>query len=407
MWHSWLLLFALSVGLVPVAFGDDHLCFETGNCYTVNTTALTFYDAKMACGVKGVLASMKNQHEMEELKTFVSQLQDQRNINKFWLGLYLPACITKDKDLYGFVWVSGENTTEVTGWKNIPKSLCTRKKCVILETTKDRSTIGPSVTLVWKNVKCKQNFPSICRYSESKQALPSKGMEVVTQTSTDHSKIQTSFSDQYTTHTSITTQHAEVSSSTSQVNVPCNIFVRNVTSACTLIISYACNATHCSCRNMNDSTLLYMKCNNLLNISCQQLCTQSMNISCSCNYYYPCEEDECTTDLLSSPKSPVSSSTNLDSARSTSAPVSDDDNLLDRLIIPLILGLVAFGILVMLVWGGVQMCIRKRKPKRRKSIAPAPPEASDTDSTDHSSSEEEEDNDDEGDRESCDRTEDP
>lgn len=74
----------------------------------------------------------------------------------------------------------------------------------------------------------------------------------------------------------------------------------------------------------------------------------------------------------------------------TSPPLNDDENLFEKLVLPLILGLVALGILIMLIWGGVQMCVRRRKPKRKKSIVPAAePEASDTDSTDNSSSDEE------------------
>lgn len=326
MWHSWLLLFALSLGLIPVILvvGDANFCFPTGNCYTVNTTPLAFDNAKMTCGFKGFLASMKNQQEKNEILNIVAQLQDQRHMYTFWLGLYLPACVIDKQLLYGYVWVSGGDTTEVSEWINPPKPSCTtNKKCVILDSRKNISR-SSAVTLMWKDIRCKRKLPSICRSNESGHFV----------SSTDQYSTQASVTNQYKTDTSITAQHTDISSSTKQVNVP--------------------------------------------------------------------------SDLPSFSESALSPSTDLHSASSTSAPHSEDDNLLDRLVIPLILGLVAFGILVMLVWGGAQMCIRKRKPKRRKSIIPALPEApegSETDSTDHSSSEEEDD--DEEEAELQDRTQDP
>lgn len=396
MWNSCLLLFAFSSGLVAGAFGDEPFCIPNGNCYTLNRAGLTFDEANMTCSSKGSLASIKTKQEQKEFLDSVTHFQKKGNVSSFWLGLYLPVCITSVKDLYGFVWVSGGDTTEVSGWKTIPKPSCTtNKKCVILEYNKSTSNTRP---LDWKNVRCQRKLPSICRSSKSRDISETKDIQIVTPSYTDPYAKHPSFTVQNTEYT----PHTEIPSFTSQVDVPCETFWKNRTfSSCTLTLSYACNATDCLCGSMNDSKELYKhrQCQDSMNMDCLQQCIKLMNISCSCDDpYTPCEGKECTSDLPGSRESPV--------ARSTSVPGTEDDTVLDRLIIPLILGLVAFGILVMLVWGGVQMCIRKRRPKRRKSIAPVPQEASDTDSTDHSSSDEEED-DEEGEGELQDRTEEP
>lgn len=376
---SWILLLAVWQVFVPMYLGNKPVCYPTGNCYTVLVTELPFTNANMSCGAKGSLATMKSEQEKKEILQFATQFQNRTNISKFWIGLHLPAksCIKKDSKLYGFVWISGEDDTKVSEWDNSPNISCTtNKRCVILQSKWGPSTSGlRSLTWFWKQVKCIRTFPSICRFPIA--FSPSEDVEILSPPPTD----------QPTQFTSSPTPTTEMIPST--INVLCREFRGNETITCEVKnVSYSCNDTHCLCGQRDDNGGGYKlrRCQENLNESCLGQCIRSSNISCICgDHQTSCDRGECT---INTSITPMSTSPVVHAA--TSSPLNDDENLFEKLVLPLILGLVALGILIMLIWGGVQMCVRRRKPKRKKSIVPAAePEASDTDSTDNSSSDEE------------------
>ncbi|KAG9461658.1 hypothetical protein GDO78_016117 [Eleutherodactylus coqui] len=374
---SWILRLAVWLGFAPMDLGTKPFCYPTGNCYTVLSTELPFTNANMSCGPNGLLPTMKSELEKKEILQFATNFQARRNLGEFWIGLYQPDqnCTVKDNNLYGFIWISGEDDTEVSEWNNIPKKLCdTKKKCVFLQSKWGVTNSGlQNLTWFWKNDKCNRKLPSICRFPI--EFTPSGDVEMFSTLPTNLSKELMSFP----------TQTTERSPST--INVLCREPRGNETITCEVEnIPYSCNHTHCLCGLMDDEGGGYglSRCQENLNESCLSQCIRSSNISCVCrDHQTSCNRAECTinTTMTSSP---------MTHATVSSTP-NEDDNLFEKLIIPLILGLVALGILIMLVWGGIQMCVRKKKkPKRRKSIIPTlEPEPSETDSTDNSSSDEE------------------
>ncbi|XP_073495030.1 uncharacterized protein [Phyllobates terribilis] len=373
---SWILLLAVWLGFAPMYRGNKPGCYPTGNCYTIIITELTFTDANLNCGPKGSLTTMKSEQEKREILQFATQFQNRRNFSEFWIGLYQPekTCIVKDKNLYGFIWISGEEETQVSEWDKIPKKTCTTKKrCVILQSRLSTTNTGfGNITWFWKNDKCTRRLPSICRFP------------------TEFTPIEDLPSTAPTTQpmelTSFPTQTTEMIPPS--INVLCREFIDNETVTCEVEnIPYSCNDTYCFCGQMDDKGGGYglRSCQENTSENCLGQCVTSSNISCVCgDHQTSCDKAECTINT-----SIMAMSTSAVVQVATSLPFYDYDNLFENLVIPLILGLVALGILIMLVWGGVQMCVRKKKPKRKKSIIPvAEPEASDTDSTDNSSDEE-------------------
>ncbi|KAM8920875.1 uncharacterized protein RCH25_015620 [Pelodytes ibericus] len=371
MKHWWLLL-AVALDMAPMSVAEDVVCYTTGNCYMVLTKKLTFKDANAACGPRGSLTTMKDELEYMEVEQLVSMLQHEPEMGTFWVGLYKEKkeCVDSGKILYGYSWVSGGEDSKVSYWAETPKPSCIKKRCVGLQQWIPplHGALG-NHTWAWKESKCNNNFSAICR---SHFPWNVSALEV-----SETGGLTPAFTDDNAPY---------FFPETSKITIACGGFEGSVTLACTVENgSSTCISTHCSCFKVTgQSEGSERLCPANERASCLRHCLNPSNFSCSCcDDHSPCDQDSSTSQEPNW----------MEVLTTSSAPPAEgntEEGWFDTLLIPLILGLVAFGILAMLLWGGIQMCVRKKKPPRKKSIAPVEPEGSDTDSTDHSSSEEDE-----------------
>ncbi|XP_002935391.1 C-type lectin domain family 14 member A [Xenopus tropicalis] len=373
---------------------EDIHCFHSGNCYRILTKQQKFQDAISSCGSKGILASMKDKQEEWEILQLLSPSNGIQDTYFFWIGLSKPTgeCVVEQKILKGFVWLSGGENSSLEHWESMPKKSCTSKRCVALK-------VG-NHSLVWKDYPCKKTFASVCR-SKVSWKVSSKDLA-------EPLKMLPPFIDK---------DAPDIYSEETTIIIHCGGCKGNVSLACKAEKShFLCTNSQCSCAGLNGNRRGTEKCRERNGVSCLEEClnpayvpppctlppftsntviynrSKSPDIqvtACPClDGGSPCQ-GKCTFNISFSPVNVTFTTTTLPAQSNATGPLVDDETLFERLIIPLILGLVALGILAMLLWGGIQMCVRKKKPPRKKSIVPMEPKGSETDSTDHSSSEDE------------------
>ncbi|CAH2328421.1 Hypothetical predicted protein [Pelobates cultripes] len=361
MKHTCIIL-AVCLCMAPMLLGEDILCFHhSGNCYMIQTKKLIFMDANTECGPRGSLATMKDEQELFEILQLASAFENKPDIDAFWIGLIRQnkECVVPSKKTQGYSWVSGGNDSKVEYWGEYPKPSCMRRRCVGLQKWNGpvKSREGHHLW-AWKDSKCNSNFSSICRSHYS----------------WNFSMIH-SFKDQ---------NIPDFLPEMSKITILCKEFDTNITLTCKVENGfYSCLNIQCSCSALGCTE----------SKSCLQHCLIPSNFSCNCSDAFSlCNQTGANCTVSTSGSSTPQTYTDVYNISVSPSRQSDDEeeSWFDTLLIPLILGLVALGILLMLVWGGAQMCVRKKKPPRKKSIVPVETQGSDTDSTDHSSSDEEE-----------------
>ncbi|MEE6492885.1 hypothetical protein FKM82_016659 [Ascaphus truei] len=384
MQPPWVLL-AVALCMAPMFLGEDILCYESGNCYMLYSQSLNFSAALTACGSKGFLATMKDEQEEREIMQFLRQFQDKLALGVFWIGLSKQpkSCAVKQSKLYGFNWVTGGDNSTVSYWAEPPKKSCTSKRCVGLQSGSGPLSPGPgNRTWGWKDHRCSKRFASICRsHAPWKFSnLQGAGYETILHLFTDHYTYMF-FPEE------------------SEVTILCGGFGGNITLTCGVVNgSHTCMNSQCTCVEVDGKGRgsESRRCREHEQVSCLQLCLNPYsNVSCTCTAgHNPCDSTgtECPfTISISPPLQTPNSTVKYDLGLTTGVSEYGEESLFDSLFIPLILGLVALGMLAMLVWGGIHMCLIRRKPRRKKSIVPTnEPEGSETDFTDRSSSDEDE-----------------
>ncbi|OCT64806.1 hypothetical protein XELAEV_18041045mg [Xenopus laevis] len=392
------LLLVVCLCMAPMFLGEDIYCFPSGNCYRILTRQQKFQDAISSCGSKGILASMKDKQEENEILQLTSSFYGNQDTYFFWIGLSKPTgeCVVEHKTLKGFVWISGGENSSLDYWESKPKKSCTSKRCVALK-------VG-NHSLVWKDFPCKKTYFSVCR---SKVSWKVSAEDLEKPLKTLHPFFDKDAPDMFSEATTII--------------IHCRGCEGNVSLTCKAEkMQVLCTKPQCFCAGVEGDGrgTEQENCREQNGISCLEQCLNPAYVSAPCTlppptpntvvYNWskspdiqvtacPCLDedilcqDKCAFNISSSPANLTDTTTTLPAPNNTTYLVVDDETLFETLIIPLILGLVALGILAMLLWGGIQMCVRKTKPPRKKSIVPMEPKGSETDSTDHSSSEEEED----------------
>ncbi|KAG8449535.1 hypothetical protein GDO86_016254 [Hymenochirus boettgeri] len=393
---SALLLLVVCLCRTHMFLAEDIYCFQSGNCYRIHTNLQNFHNANSLCGSKGSLATMRDQQEEKEILELMSPFHSMLNIYTFWIGLLRPAgnCGLHDRILKGFSWISGGEDSSVNYWNGVPKKKCNVERCVALKAGNNK--------LVWKDIDCHRYFYSICRFNITWNVSSDVEEEPI--------KILHPFTEWNTSN-----MLPEIS----KIILQCWGCVGNMSLACEAKNSQLlCKKKHCFCGALDSHRSGQEKknCGESYKGSCLQQCFNHMPVPCtlpsetpftdvysqstdtimtdtSClcgDERSPCQ-GKCRFNASVSPSNLTSMTTKMPPQTNFTTAFRDDESLFETLILPLILGLVALGILVMLLWGGIQMCVRKKKPQRKKSIVPSEAVGNETDSTDHSSSDEEED----------------
>lgn len=144
--------------------GAEHETLCTSNaCFTLHADKLRFQQARQNCvNNGGSLMTIRGRDEEHALSLLLSQfhrhLQD--NGVKIWIGLKLPTanCVSENKPLRGFKWVSGEEDSEYSNWKEEPAITC-MDKCVWVN-----YTLSGQNQLKWNAGSCKQRSFYACKF---------------------------------------------------------------------------------------------------------------------------------------------------------------------------------------------------------------------------------------------------
>ncbi|OCT79269.1 complement component C1q receptor [Xenopus laevis] len=114
---------------------DEVLCVSK-TCYTVHLEKNSFSEAKDKCfGDGGNLVTIKNKEEAKHVNSLLSKLTsgapDHRAL-KLWIGLQLKRCTEDLSTLNGFAWVTGQDKSQFSNWKQKPKMTCASNRCVTM-----------------------------------------------------------------------------------------------------------------------------------------------------------------------------------------------------------------------------------------------------------------------------------
>lgn len=157
-----LLLLNGSVGVLSGG-GKETICTANA-CFTLNFDSVSFEKAQQSCvNNGGYLMTVKDREEEDVLRSFLSQIQGQRQDRtlKFWIGLKLHRgdCMLADKILRGFKWVSGKGESHYSNWKKEPISTCTENRCVRVHYTASGEN-----QLKWTSGPCKSSIFYVCEF---------------------------------------------------------------------------------------------------------------------------------------------------------------------------------------------------------------------------------------------------
>ncbi|KAK2891568.1 hypothetical protein Q8A73_017233 [Channa argus] len=134
-------------------------------CFTLHMDNLSFEDARLKCVYNGgSLMTVKDRHEEDVLHSLLSQ--SQRHFRdktvKCWIGLKLPteSCVSANKTLWGFKWVSGEEDSQYTNWGKEPVLTCTTERCVSVT-----YSVSGQNQLKWIARSCKSHNFYACKFN--------------------------------------------------------------------------------------------------------------------------------------------------------------------------------------------------------------------------------------------------
>ncbi|XP_054469931.1 LOW QUALITY PROTEIN: complement component C1q receptor [Anoplopoma fimbria] len=115
--------------------GAEHetLCTST-TCLTLHMDRVSFERAGQNCVHNGgYLMTVRNLEEEDLLRSLLSQIPKHHRDRtlKFWIGLKLHQgnCVTADKSLRGFKWISGKEDSNYSNWEKEPVNTCTEDIC--------------------------------------------------------------------------------------------------------------------------------------------------------------------------------------------------------------------------------------------------------------------------------------
>ncbi|XP_026212550.1 complement component C1q receptor [Anabas testudineus] len=145
--------------------GAEHETLCTSNaCFTLHTGRVKFREAHQKCVDNGgSLMTVRDRREEHVLSLLVSQFHRHHRGNgvKFWIGLKLPSanCVSADKPLRGFEWVSGEEDSQYSNWEKEPVVTCTEERCVRVN-----YTLSSQNQLTWIAGSCKTRIFYACKF---------------------------------------------------------------------------------------------------------------------------------------------------------------------------------------------------------------------------------------------------
>ncbi|XP_068608488.1 complement component C1q receptor [Brachionichthys hirsutus] len=160
-----LILLLLLVNSVEGLSGTEHetLCVS-GVCFTLHMDRTGFESARQSCVHNGgYLMTARGREEEDLLRLLLSQIQRPRQdrVLKFWIGLKLHRgnCVSADKTLRGFKWVSGEEESGYSNWDKEPVITCIEERCVRVHYTSS----GES-NLKWHAGSCRSPSFYACKF---------------------------------------------------------------------------------------------------------------------------------------------------------------------------------------------------------------------------------------------------
>ncbi|XP_028676137.1 thrombomodulin-like [Erpetoichthys calabaricus] len=154
------LLLSFQVSGVDSESSTAGLCILS-DCYTIRQGAADFDTASGVCGAKGGhLMTVRSTVQRDIISILKDNLQ-----GRFWIGLELPAgrCSDPSKELHGYRWVTGEETTDFTEWRAQNSSECGRR-CVSV--SKDQLWEESSCLEAADGFLCEYNFNETCQAPE-------------------------------------------------------------------------------------------------------------------------------------------------------------------------------------------------------------------------------------------------
>lgn len=160
------LLFLLQlINSVEGLSGAQHETMCTSNaCFTLHRDRVKFEEAHQRCVDNGgSLMTVRDKGEEDVLRSLLSHSQrhHQDKAVKFWVGLKLPPenCVSADKALRGFKWVSGEEDSQYSNWEKEPVITCTEERCVRVN-----YTVSGQNQLKWIAGSCKTRSFYACQF---------------------------------------------------------------------------------------------------------------------------------------------------------------------------------------------------------------------------------------------------
>lgn len=152
----WLLVLQLINSFEGLS-GFEHETLCTSNaCFTAHMKKERFDKAKEDCDKRGgYLMTIRDRKEEDVVRSLLSLLKSQRHgtLLEFWIGLKLKEtnCVFPDQPLRGFKWVSGNEESHYSNWKEEPASTCLAERCVNID-----YNFSSENHLKWTAVPCKK-----------------------------------------------------------------------------------------------------------------------------------------------------------------------------------------------------------------------------------------------------------
>ncbi|XP_073339436.1 uncharacterized protein cd93 [Pagrus major] len=156
-----LLLISSFEGLSEAEHGT--LCTSNA-CFTLHMDGLSFKKARQSCEHNGgYLMTVRDREEEDVLRLLLSQIQRQPQDRAltFWIGLKLHRgnCMSADKTLKGFKWISGKEDSHYSNWANEPVATCIEDRCVSVF-----YTLSGESQLKWTAGPCKSPTFYVCKF---------------------------------------------------------------------------------------------------------------------------------------------------------------------------------------------------------------------------------------------------
>ncbi|KAK9533400.1 hypothetical protein VZT92_008519 [Zoarces viviparus] len=160
----WIFLLLLINSFKGLSGGEHETLCTSIACFTLHMDRVSFEKAGQNCVHNGgYLMTVRNLEEEDVLRSLLSQIQRQPQDRglEFWIGLKLHRgnCVSADKSLRGFKWISGEEDSNYSNWEKEPVTTCTKERCV-----KVHYTASGQNQLKWTAGSCKSPTFYACTF---------------------------------------------------------------------------------------------------------------------------------------------------------------------------------------------------------------------------------------------------